>query len=152
MKKRSIFAAAAAVAVFATAAVAATEFPVFVGKGGVQLALGMNNNQLQQQADALQFAITTVEETSWECVNTNNDRINERNRTTTTSGVVSHTERVRNQITGFFLTGFSGSQEISTDGPALNSCPSGPWQYVEDSTVTEPGEGGGITVNGVPLN
>jgi hypothetical protein len=37
--------------------------------------------------------------------------------------------RERNQITGFNLTGYSGTPTSSstTEGNPLNSCPSGPW-------------------------
>jgi hypothetical protein len=130
----------------------------FVGKGDVQLVLGLNNAQLQAQADGLQFASvsTVVTEVSWICTNDRNENIQERARTTTTSitGVVDSVARVKNQITGFNLTGYNGTptQSSSTEGNPLNSCPSGPWGLttpagdpvvISSSTV--------LTVNGVPL-
>ena len=110
----------------------------FVGKGDVQLIYGWNNQQLQNNAGLLQFrAISTeVSEVSWTCTNSNNENLQVRQRTTTTNSqtVVSNIARVRNQITGFNLTGYSGAptQSSSTEGPPVNSCPSGPW------TLTSP--------------
>lgn len=110
----------------------------FVGKGDVQLIYGWNNKALQDNAGALQFRASSevVTERSWVCTNTNNENTQERDRTTTTStqGVVSSIARERNQITGFNLTGYSGTptESSSTEGPPVNSCPSGPW------TLTSP--------------
>jgi hypothetical protein len=112
----------------------------FVGKGDVQLAFGWNNAQLQSNADEVDFAFnsetTVVSEVSWTCTNTNNENTQIRERTTTTSsissGLLDAPARVRNQITGFNLNGFkegttTTSGGTTTEGPALNSCPSGPW-------------------------
>ena len=66
--------------------------------------------------------------------------------------------RVRNQITGFNLNGYVGDPVVtsssSTEGPPLNSCPSGPWTLttaagdpVEVSSVTTDD----LLVNGVAL-
>jgi hypothetical protein len=121
----------------------------FVGKGDVQLALGWNNKQLQDGADSLVFALASVAETTWECSNTNNSNIQERSRTTTTEGLVSHVARERNQITGFILEGFSGEVMTSTEGNPLGSCPSGPWSFVEGSMETTASEGSELYVNGV---
>lgn len=156
-----IMAGAAALAV-AGAAMAAVTFDAgtgtgFVGKGDVQLALNMNNKQLQDAANSLDFEAvsSTVTEQSWVCTK-DNGNINERSRTTTTSiqGVVEAVARERNQITGFNLLGYLGAATVTigaTDGPALNSCPSqwvlttpaGDAEVVENSSV--------LTVNGVPL-
>jgi hypothetical protein len=105
----------------------------FVGKGDVQDTFGWNNKALQDNAGNIQFrALSEVEtEVSWVCTNSINENTQERARTTTTTiqGVVSSIARDRNQITGFNLTGYSGTptQNSDTDGPQLNSCPSGPW-------------------------
>ncbi len=105
----------------------------FVGKGEVQTALGYNNKQLQNNADSLEFTSVVVTERSWTCTNTSNDKTQERERTTTTTGVVSSVAREKNQITGFNLLGFDEESERSTtEGNQLNSCPSGPW------TLTSP--------------
>jgi len=105
----------------------------FVGKGDVQLALGFKNKQLQDNAEAVQFQVESevVTEVSWVCTNSNDDNTQERERTTTISleGVLESVARERNQVTGFNLTGWDGDAESGseTDGPAVNSCPSGPW-------------------------
>jgi hypothetical protein len=103
----------------------------FVGKGDVQLKFGWNNKALNDNADSVEFRVKSevVTEVSWECTNSNNDNIQERERTTTSStqGVVSHIARDnKKQITGFNLTGkgTSTTEGSTTDGPALNSCPS----------------------------
>jgi len=127
-------AGALSVLLVASAAFGAVSFDVatgtgFVGKGDVQLALSLNNSQLQAEAENIKFRArgSEVSEVSWECTNLNNEKIQERERTTTTTteGVVSATARVRNQITGFNLNGYSaGSSSVSTtEGPPLNSCP-----------------------------
>jgi hypothetical protein len=139
MKKLSIFAVAGAIAVTATVAFAAVTFDPetgtgFVGKGEVQEAFGWNNRMLQQYADDVEFrsASKVITEVSWICTNTNNDNIQERERTTTTSiaGLLETVARERNQVTGFILDGYDGDPvggTPETEGPALNSCPSGPW-------------------------
>ncbi len=159
-----IMAGAAALAVAGAAMAAVTFDPAtgtgFVGKGDVQLALGLNNAQLQSQAGSFTFAVNSsvVTESSWICTNARNEHTQERSRTTTqsTQGVFSSVERVRNQITGFILTGYSsgGGAITTTDGPALNSCPdnSSTWSLTSPAgdpvVVSSTSE---LTVNGVPL-
>jgi hypothetical protein len=132
----------------------------FVGKGDVQLALGLNNAQLQAQASSLQFAAVSSEvtEVSWICTNTNNENIQERSRTTTmeTQGLLASVTRERNQITGFQLRGYTQtapSQSSTTEGPAVNSCPSGPWILTEPAGDPEVISSTSVlTVDGVALN
>ena len=162
MRKFTI-AAAAAVALVSTAAIAAVTFDAgtgtgFVGKGDVQLALGMNNAQVQNATLNFTYDSTSVSEVSWECTNTNNEKIQERARTTTTSvqGVVSSVARVKNQITGYNLTGWNGAATTSSesDGPAVNSCPNNSSTFYLSSPAGDPVVttlGGGLSVNGVPL-
>lgn len=105
----------------------------FVGKGDVQLVYGWNNKQLQANAEFVEFRAVSevVTERSWVCTNQNNQNTQERERTTTTTieGLVDSIARERNQITGFNLLGYDGepTQSSETEGPAVNSCPSGPW-------------------------
>jgi hypothetical protein len=155
--------ALAAMALLLSSALAAVTFDPatgtgFVGKGDVQQALGWNNKQLQDNAESLAFEATSevVTERSWICTNTNNENTQVRERTTTTSiqGVVSATERERNQITGFNLTGYSGTptESSTTEGNPLNSCPSGPWSLTTpagDPVVVS--STSSLTVNGVAL-
>ncbi|HVM53172.1 MAG TPA: hypothetical protein VM262_08240 [Acidimicrobiales bacterium] len=127
----------------------------FVGKGDVQLALGWNNKTLQDNAASVQFRFggEEITEVSWVCTNTNNENTQERARTTTndTQGVVASVARERNQVTGFHLTGYSGSVTSSstTEGPALNSCPSGPWTLTSPAGDPEVigSSGGGLEVS-----
>jgi hypothetical protein len=129
----------------------------FVGKGDVQLALGWNNKQLQDNANNVTFRAvsTTVSEVSWTCTNSNNQNEQQRERTTTTTaqGVLSSVARERNQITGFNLTGYSStsSSGSTSDGPQLNSCPSGPWALTVpagDPVVIESSSAMQVGVNG----
>ncbi len=124
----------------------------FVGKGEVQTALGLNNQQLQTGSFAFTYAV--VSETTWTCSRTNlagREVVQERSTETTTSGIVSSTARERNQITGFNLTGFSTSS-TTVDGPVVGSCPSGSgaaWTFddnVETNVISD-----ALYVNGVRL-
>jgi hypothetical protein len=156
----------AAAFTFATAAYAAVTFDAstgtgFVGKGDVQLALGLNNKGLQDavKAGSLGFTYSSevVTEVSWVCTNTKNENTQERERTTTTSvsGVVSGVARDgKNQFTGFNLGGYSGTPTVSTpqtEGPVLNSCPTN-WTLTTPAGAPElVSSTGGLYVNGVLL-
>jgi hypothetical protein len=118
----------------------------FVGKGDVQLVFGWNNKALQDNANSVQFSASSTTEVTWECTNSNNDKVQERSRITTTEGLVSSIARERNQITGFILSGYNGTSTSSTDGPALNSCPSGPWSLTSPAGDPVP-VGGGLEVS-----
>lgn len=144
----------AAMMLTATVAVAAvtlnSDGTGFVGKGDVQLAYGFNNKQLQDNEGKFQFRVNSVEETTWLCRhNTNvNAADQERSVTTTTQGLVSSTERVKNQITGFNLLGYSGTPNVTTDGSALHSCGANR-TYIEGSDETTPVSGGlQVSING----
>lgn len=102
----------------------------FVGKGDVQYTFGLNNKQLQDVANTVQFQhiASTVTEASWICTNSNNQNTQERERTTTTetTGVLTSVARDnKKQVTGFMMNGFAAGSvsSSSTEGPALNSCP-----------------------------
>ena len=140
----------------------------FSGKGDVQLALNLNNKQLNDAANTLGFTYqsvdTTVTEVTWVCTNSRNESLQERERTTTTvtavSGLVKHTERDnKKQITGFRLGGWNGDKTETasppeTDGPAVNSCPGGStWSLTTPAGVPEVTKSstGGLFVNGTPL-
>jgi hypothetical protein len=130
----------------------------FVGKGDVQLVFGWNNKALQDNAGSVQFQINAevVTEVSWTCTNSNNEneQIRERTTTTSTQGVLSSVARERNQITGFNLLGYDGPPTIgasTTEGPPLNSCPSGPWSLTTpagDPEVVSSSGGVQVSING----
>lgn len=129
----------------------------FVGKGEVQTVLGLNNNQVQSTPVEFTLNSVTAQETTWTCINERNEHVQERTRTTTTetTGLVSSVARMRNQITGYNLTGFSGATTTtsSTEGPPLESCPNVNSSFVLGSTVVGDVEtrSGGLYVNGVLL-
>lgn len=123
----------------------------FVGKGDVQLVYGWNNAQLQNNAGSVQFRASTVTETTWVCTNANNEHTQERERTTTTAGLVSKVDRVRNQITGFNLTGWTGATTSESEGPKLNSCPAAPSTWGLTTPAGDPVVVGGglqVSING----
>ena len=127
MRKFGLIIAAVAALGMSSVAVAAVSFDPaagtgFVGKGDVQLALGLNNAQVQSASLSFASVSTEVSEVSWECTNANNEKVQERARTTTTtiSGVLSSVARVKNQITGYNLNGYASSTPTSTtEGPAV---------------------------------
>jgi hypothetical protein len=172
MKLRTIAALVIAVAAplaFSSPATATVTFDAgtgtgFVGKGDVQLALGWNNKQLQDNASGVSFTYeaVTAQETSWVCVNENNGHEQQRTRTetTTVSGVASSVTRDNSKgkdgpVTGFRLNGYAGGSSTSTsaDGPPLLSCPNASSTFSLGSVVVgEPQVlSGGLRVNGVPI-
>jgi hypothetical protein len=131
MQMKTLIAGVATVAI-ATAAFAAVTFDAatgvgFVGKGDVQLAFGMNNSQIQKAVVSFSASSVTEVETTWDCVNDNNGREQERSNTSKTKvkGVVNDLERVRNQVTGYILQGYDGSEteRVTEQGQAIGSCP-----------------------------
>jgi hypothetical protein len=122
----------------------------FVGKGDVQTAFGWNNAQLQANSGHLYFSysasVVTTQDTTWSCTNDRNDNVQDRARTTTTTTTTSNPNygeaRVKNQITGFNLTGGTANttSTSSTTGNMLNSCPGGPWVFNNDTQVGDPVE------------
>ena len=160
--RKSIVAAAAALTVLSSAAIAAVTFDVtsgtgFVGKGDVQLALGLNNAGVQALGNP-SFTFDSTSTTTWTCTKLQqlgNGGINEivqvRNNSTSTQGVVSSAARVKNQITGYNLLGYSGTPTVTTDGPAIGACPANPSGFTYDDNAETQETGGGLSVNGVPL-
>jgi hypothetical protein len=160
MKKFITAAVIATFAISSPASAAVTFDPAsgtgFVGKGDVQLALGLNNSQLQSAVLSFTYESVEVSETSWVCTNVGNKNLQtqERERTTTSTkqGVVSAVARVKNQITGFNLSGYTSSSSSSTaDGPKLNSCPTG-WELTTEAGDAEVlSSEGGLFVNGTAI-
>jgi hypothetical protein len=149
MRMKTLIAGVATVAI-ATAAFAAITFDGatgigFVGKGDVQLLFGLNNRQIQSAAVSFSAKSETETETTWDCINDNNGRENERSRSVSTKirGVVSATAWEKNQVTGYILSGYvdGGNENTSTEGPAVGSCPNNhtydPTSLVVGEPVTE---------------
>lgn len=154
------FAGIASALVIATAAVSAEVIfdPQtglgFVGKGDVQLALGLNNAQMQAQAGSLTFtydAQTTYDVTCefWTGPSHNRQMHTVTNeRSYGVNSAVAYDARRRNQVTGFNLTGMdagSGDQVPTVGG----TCPNGNSGVITD--VQLQGSTGGLKVNGVSL-
>jgi hypothetical protein len=103
----------------------------FIGKGDVQYTYGWNDRDLQANAKSVKFRVAsqTVFEVSWECTNEKNEKIQEREQTTTISlqGLLTTVTRDNKsgKVTGFKLEGYDGlsTSTTSTEGPAVNSCP-----------------------------
>ena len=115
--------------------------------GDVQLALGLNNAQMQAVAEDLQFTYNDTVEYDVPCVKETQRQIIRHtfNRERTVSGAVAYDARKRNQVNGFNLNGFEG-QPIEDGNIA---CPDGFDQDGEPVLVGS--SGGGLLVNGVAL-
>jgi len=139
-----------------------------VGKGDVQTALGgLNNARIQAKDFTVTFTqkSTTQQSFDWTCVKTTvtgngtvRETRQERANVTTTdvTAVISNEARVKNQITGFNLTGFGDTTTTSVvDGPAPLSCPDASSGFELDRESVVEGApivtAGSLFVNGVPL-
>jgi hypothetical protein len=136
----------------------------FVGKGDVQSAFGWNNAQLQANAHLVTFSVTATQARTQECTTTGTPPhvvVSFRQAHRGLAGGIAHHPRVRNQITGFILDGFSGDDgewggwgpwqdehgvsNIGSDCPA-GSTPQGPHTH-QDPVVS----GLTATFNGVSV-
>lgn len=108
----------------------------FVGKGDVQLAIGWNNKQLQDNAADVTFAYNDVVSYEWFCYRETTTggpepkvvpHTNERARSQAVDGDVNADPRQKkgqSQFTGFTLNGWDGDPDLGAfEGPALGSCP-----------------------------
>ena len=103
----------------------------FAGKGDVQLAFGWNNAQLQSRASGVTFTFEASETYTAVCTwttgeGTRGERVHNVNhkRSVGVFGSVAYDARVRNQITGFNLTGYAGNPVSTGEVPVLNgACP-----------------------------
>jgi hypothetical protein len=137
----------------------------FVGKGDVQTVLGLSNPLMQNTTVTLTKKSTTEQSFDWTCVKTvvsGNGTVRETRQeranvtTTDVTAVVSSVARVKNQITGYNLTGSGATRTTSVvDGPELLSCPDASSDFVLDQESVVEGRptvtGGGFYVNGVYL-
>jgi hypothetical protein len=138
--KTATIAALGFVGIIATAGAAGASVTVnadgtgFVGKGDVQTVLGLNNPDMQKTAVNFTQQTVTSQDFSWDCVklvldkdgNVKKEIRQDRANVTTTdvTAVVSNVARVKNQITGYNLTGFGPTTTTSViAGPAPLSCP-----------------------------
>lgn len=149
------------IATFATTAVAAVTMNAdgvgFVGKGDVQLAFGWNNAQLQTNAGGVTFSYNSQDNYDAECyweTTTGNGKIIVHDITVpkhvSINGTVTYDARVRNQITGFNLTGFGGVTVTGTVPVVGSECPGGNPGTITAVTLT--GSTGGLYVNYGPTS
>jgi len=143
-KAKKLYAAIAlalvAMLVASTAAIAAVQFDPttgtgFVGKGDVQLAFGWNNKQLQTNAKDVTFSYNATDtyDVTIEFDSGNPDKPKTithhtvtQDKATNVSSSVAFDPRVKNQITGFNLTGLGSTTTTGDQIPAVgDSCPNG---------------------------
>lgn len=98
----------------------------FVGKGDVQLALGYNNKQMQSAEANLFFHFTDEASYALTCVREEwtggkepklHTNVQNKTRTRQLSSALSYDSRKANQVTGFWLTGWSGVPVIDGSVP-----------------------------------
>lgn len=145
----------------------------FVGKGDVQNVLGLSNAGIQSKNFKAEFTKQTVIEQSfdWTCVkyvldkdgNVKKEIRQERANVTKSdeTAVVSNEARLKNQITGFNLTGFGQTTTTTeVEGPAVGTCPDenpnpAEPKFVREGDVTKGTEteiDSGFYVNNVELS
>jgi hypothetical protein len=114
----------------------------FAGKGDVQLALTMNNAQLQAAAESLTFTYDDTVTYLVPCKKDNGRLVltNTYNRTSAVTGTVAYDSRKRNQVNGFELAPITNSTPVGSI-----SCPNG-WEADGDPVLVG-SSGGGLFVN-----
>jgi hypothetical protein len=141
--------AALTTSIYASWWVDATGFG-FCGKGDVQKALGWNNKQLQTNANSLVF--TYQDQVTWAIPckkdNAHDTMFKTFDRKRAINATVAYDPRVKTQVTGFNLNGWSGEPEISGGGPV--ECPGG-WDSDGEPYPVEGSSEGGLYVNGVQV-
>ena len=161
MKRITMIVALAAIALFATAAVAGAAVTVdngvgHVDKGDVQSALKWNNGDFDKGVESLKFTAGTQvlgNQTRWQCSGGEQSQTSlvTQNRTISVKKLYSTNGK---QITGWDLTGF-GYEYVSgkrVGAPYVGYCPAGetfggflPNVFTTDVT------NGGLKVNGIDL-
>ena len=136
MRKALTLLMGTALALGLTSSAFALEVGDFIAKGDVQTALGFNNSQLQAAGANKNLVVTTTEEATWTCtkvVELGNGGTNEieQQRASVETTFATAAARVKNQITGWFVTDAS----TSVSGPALESCPATPSGFVYDNNI-----------------
>jgi hypothetical protein len=121
----------------------------FSGKDDVRRTLGWNSKQLQSNANSLVF--TYHDRVTWavSCVKDGmNDTINYSvDRTRTVNYWVAYDGRLKTQVTGFYLNGWTGEEQLSG---GMTGCPGG-WETVGEPYLVADSSGGNLLVNGVPV-
>jgi len=147
-------------AAWATVTFDSTTGSGFVGKGDVQLALGLNNAQMQAQAGSLSFTDQDIATYDVYCQNDNGHNVLEQTfpRQRHVNATVAYDARSHKQVDGFNLSGFSagntGNNPIDCPGgwtpdpqAALNAGVGDGTTYI----IVTSSSGAGLYVNGVLL-
>lgn len=157
MKTISAFALVATLSIIAFASV--TFDPVtglgFVGKGDVQTAFGWNNKQLQDNASGVTFTYNATDNYSAVCEWTTGEGTRgeqthdvSHSRSNTVSSSITYDARVKNQITGFNLTGLGATTTTGGSLPVVGGpCPGNQGTDGVWISVTQTGSTGGLFVN-----
>ena len=147
-----------AVMVASTAAMAAVTYDPgtgtgFVGKGDVQLAFGWNNKQLQTNASGVTFTYNTIDTYEAVCTWTTGEGTRgekthniSHEQSTAVSSAIAYDTRVKNQITGFNLTGL-GATTSTGEVPVVGGACQGGGLDATWTSVTQTGSSGGLYAN-----
>ena len=142
----------AAGAVFAAVTFNSSTGTGFVGKGDVQLAFGWNNAKLQSNASGVSFTYNAKDTYDVTCewdTETGHGTVHHDitvPRHTGVNSTIAYDARVRNQITGFNLTGFGATVTDGTVPVVGGACP-GNSDIAIITAVTLTGSTGGLYVN-----
>ncbi len=129
----------------------------FVGKGDVQLALGLNNAQMQVQAGSLKFTYVTTDTYTvtevWATGSADNPKsLNTHEITVSTTigvnGIVAYQGRQMNQITGFNLTGWAGEPAITGTVPEVDYVAWVTYTWTDNKGVEHTTDGMPVDENG----
>lgn len=136
MKRMIPLAGLAAVALLTAATYMSVTFDAangtgFVGKGDVQLAFSWNNKAAQNNTPGVSFTYESDVNYTWDCVwdteagQSGNVVHHEvaRHRSQGVNGTVAYDPRVKKQITGYNLNGYSSYTETGGEGQEPNTCP-----------------------------
>lgn len=158
--RKFLYAAAAATALFSTAAMATVTFDPdtgtgFVGKGDVQLAFGWNNAAAQTNGRSVTFTYNVTATYDVECEwyttagpNTIHHDITIP-RHVSVNDTIQYDARTHKQIDGYILIGFGSEQDDGTIPEVGDTCPG----HSDEGTVTNvtptssSGDGDGLFVN-----
>jgi hypothetical protein len=129
----------------------------FVGKGDVQLALGLNNKQVQLTPVTFTYSETEVADVTCEWDTETGGKVSKtihhavtNEKTAGIDSSVVYDARVRNQITGYNLVGFGSITATGTIPSVGDACPNSNDGVVTEVLVTN-SIPGALSVNGVLL-
>lgn len=159
--KRVLMVSGLAIVLAAASVSAAVSFDAasgtrFVGKGDVQLALGLNNKQVQTASLSFTYSSTETADVTCEWDTVTGGKFSKtihhvvvNQKEAVVNRAVAYDARIKNQITGYNLTGFSSYTNSGSIPQVGGACPNGGDGLV--TAVVSTGSIGGLFVNGVQL-